>query len=776
MPNENPGAEDALSPGRFIKELWSIAPADWFGEFFLIRYQPTIENPDAKVTPVMLWTLQQIRDDWSSIETELTRQNQTKVFNIHPCVNPRFRKPKRRGKNSDVSHFMALWVDVDFHDAEAETRKRFWDTVKIFTEAGIPPSIIVESGHGLHAYWLLDKPYLIKEARPCCAGIQDTFQTSDMINDPSRVLRMPGTVNWKDAKHPATCRVIEATYKRYPLEAFKGYEVEPNKSGEDKEEENLKKQIGSSRKSRNKDIEWAKTHIVRKGEGPFGGRHNTAKAMAGHYAADRSVTSLEAAKEKLSVWNKTLCDPPIEDAQIDGCSKHAWENEEEKRKSKKEDLAEDERSDIVAAEQFVSKFGSEFLYCEPWKKWLVWDDRRWTADRRNRAFLGATKIAENSGIKRHKAERIAATLRVSQPMLATVPEEFDRDPWLLNCPNGTLNLKDGSLKGNAPSDHITYLCPTNFNPDAKAPLWEKFLSEIMNGNVGLISYLQRLAGYALTGVIRDHVLPILYGTGANGKSTFLGTLRKVFGADYSCESAPDLLMTRDTNVHPTERADLAGKRLVTTIEVEDGRRLAENFVKQLTGGDELKVRRMREDFWTLKPTWKVFLATNNKPEIRGMDVGIWRRVRLVPFTVRIPDAGQDTELGEKLSVEAEGILAWTVRGCTDWVTHGLRDPKEVLEATEEYKADADLLSRFFSDCCTIIPQARVQASQVYEAFRDWHAKEVGTEPMNGTVFGRRLTEHGFKVEKQSGKKWRIGIGISEIDDKLSSKTRKFYEF
>jgi len=226
--------------------------------------------------------------------------------------------------------------------------------------------------------------------------------------------------------------------------------------------------------------------------------------------------------------------------------------------------------------------------------------------------------------------------------------------------------------------------------------------------------------------------------------------------------APDLIMTRNQAPHPTERADLAGKRFVTTIEVEDGRRLAENFVKQLTGGDELKVRRMREDFWTLKPTWKIFMATNNKPEIKGTDFGIWRRVRLIPFSVVIGPDRIDYTLMDKLMGEREGILAWAVEGTKLWREGGLGDPTEVLSATAEYRNNADVVGMFFSDCCVLMPELRSRASDLYETFVEWHRREMGgDDALSGTAFGRRLTDLGYKVEKQSGQKWRFGVGISK---------------
>lgn len=757
-----------LSPERFIRELWAKVPGEWWAEFFTIQYRPTPSDPDAKAIQGLFYTLDQVRSDWPSIWTHLQKANRTEVRNIHPAVNPRFKKPKKRGKNSDVSHYVAAWVDVDFHGHPESVERAFWDATELFVKAELPPSIILESGHGFHAYWLFDQLYPTQEARAVCAGIQDTYKVSDAISDPSRVLRMPGTYNLKDAKNPAPCRIIQATWVRYPLSAFQDYAVEPSKSSEELSDEAAEKRardiVSRAGKSGNPEIS-----AIQKGVSD-GGRNNAAAKYAGWLFSQRLPA--DRVLSVLLEWN-VLNSPPLAEEEIRTVVGSIEKTDKENHPTRNATAdAEDERSDILAAIKFRRAFGDRFLYCDPTKHWLVWDGCRWTEDRKNIAYSKSTEIAAASGIRRHKAERIAATLRVAQPMFAIVPEELNQDPWVLNCPNGTLNLKEMKLKPHDPADRLTHLCPTEYQPDAKCDLWERFLLEIMGGSEELVRYLQRLAGYCLTGVIREHILPISYGTGANGKSTFLGVLRKVLGGDYAAEAAPDLLMTRDGAPHPTERADLAGKRMVTTVEIEDGRHLAENFVKQLTGGDEIKVRRMRENFWTLKPTWKIFLATNNKPEIKGMDFGIWRRVRLIPFSVTIAPASQDPELPEKLIKEAPGILAWAVRGCQEWRNLGLNDPKQVLEATAEYKQDADVMGKFFSDCCIILPTLRAQGSQLYESFREWHEKEVGTEPMNGTVFGRRLTELGFRVEKAGGKKWRIGIGVGELSFK-SAKTNEF---
>ena len=766
------GIEDNLSPERFAKELWGIAPLDWVVEFFLIAYKPTPEDPKAKSTSCYFFKISKVLEDWAGVARGL-RQLNAKLWNIHPSVNPRFRRPGGgRGKNSDVKSYVALWADIDFGGQETAVRAAWAALLAIFTTAGLRPSVIIESGRGIHAYWLLDKPYPNAEARPYCAGLQKEAMVcdvadggSDPINDPSRVLRMPGTDNWKDLSTPHECKIVEASYQRFPLSAFADYKAEVKKSVEDLEEERVERAMRSLGKAKDKDIERIKQGV---GEGE---RDNSTAKYAGYLLA-RGLP-VEKVQELILEWNK-LNRPPLETTDIErivgSVARAEKENHPEGRKRAKTE--EDEQGDILAAKQFVEKFGDEFLYCDTWKKWLVWDGMRWADDKLLRVFGSSTVIAAASEVKRHKAERISSTLKVAQPMLAVAAEDFNKNQWTLNCPNGALDLKEFKLTEHRRKDLNTSLCPTPYDPEAKCPLWEKFLLEIMDGNVAVVSYLQKLAGYALTGVIREHVLPIAYGSGANGKSTFLKTLRKVMGSDYAAESAPDLLLTKDRNAHPTERAGLAGKRLVTTIEVEDGRHMAENLVKQLTGGDEIQVRRMRENFWALEPTWKIFMATNNRPEIKGMDFGIWRRIRLIPFAVTIPPAGQDSTLGDKLAAEAPGILAWAVRGCQEWQKTGLQDPPVVMDATNDYKVDSDIMGRFFSDCCVILPTLRASAGTLYELFKGWYETEFNGEPMSGTAFGRRLGEHGFQVEKIGGKKWRIGIGIAE----LSRKTENLSQF
>ena len=278
------------------------------------------------------------------------------------------------------------------------------------------------------------------------------------------------------------------------------------------------------------------------------------------------------------------------------------------------------------------------------------------------------------------------------------PQELDTNSWLLNCLNGTLDLLTGELLPHQRDNLITKVAPVEYDPVAKCPVWDRFLSRIMGEDEDLIGFLQQMVGYSLTGDVSEQILFIGYGEGANGKSTFLNTLLGLLG-DYAMKATSDLLMRHQG--HPTEKADLFGKRFVATIETEDGRRLSEVFVKEATGGDPIRARRLHENFWQFNPTHTLFLATNHRPIIRGTDHAIWRRIRLIPFNVTIPDAKMDKHLIGKLRAEWPGILNWAVRGGLLWQAKGLKTPDRVEAATGIYRREMDVLADFFEDRCEL---------------------------------------------------------------------------
>lgn len=380
---------------------------------------------------------------------------------------------------------------------------------------------------------------------------------------------------------------------------------------------------------------------------------------------------------------------------------------------------------------------------------------------------GAAKWAKASQA-RGKLEA-AVKLAESEPAIRAEVDQFDADSWLLNCANGTLDLRTGKLHPHTRGDLLTALAPVTYDPAALCPTWDAFLARIMRENVELICFLQRLVGYSLTGSAREQMLFFLYGSGANGKSVFLKTILALLGRDYAKQAAPDVLIeSRDR--HPTEVADLAGVRFVASIEVSEGKRLAENLVKQMTGGDPMKARLMRQDFFQFDPQFKIFLAANHKPTIKGTDFAIWRRIKLIPFTVTIPEAEQDKTLGGKLLVELPGILAWAVRGCLAWQREGLGIPPAVVDATAAYRAESDELAPFLEECCNQGEKMRSQAGPLFKAYQAW-AEANGILPrdqLTNVRFGRQLQERGFNKAKDSSSRQTFYWGL-ELTTKPTEK-------
>ena len=428
-------------------------------------------------------------------------------------------------------------------------------------------------------------------------------------------------------------------------------------------------------------------------------------------------------------------------------------------------------TDIGNAERFAAQHGADVRYCYAWKKWIVWDSRRWRVDDsgeiERRAKLTARSILveaaaiDDSGNreemvrwakaseKRDRLNAMIALAQSEQPIPIAV-ESLDAEPWLLNCENGTVDLRTGELQQHQREDFLTKLCPLEYptEPGVDPDLWLGFLDRIFAGNAELIAFVQRLLGMSLVGDIFENVLPIFYGSGSNGKSVLQETWCGVLGLDYGMAAPDGFLVASKHERHPTEIADLHGRRFVSVNETADGGRLSESLVKRLTSRERMRARRMKEDFWEFKPTHTIVLATNHKPVIRGTDNGIWRRLRLVPFTVTIPDEQQDKNLADKLKAEYAAILQWAVTGCIQWQCDGMNlgAPEEVMAATETYRAEQDTLGEFIEECCHLDEWSEERASRLYWAWQEW-CKSRGEWAGTQTAFGLRLTDRGFGKDK-----------------------------
>ncbi len=445
-----------------------------------------------------------------------------------------------------------------------------------------------------------------------------------------------------------------------------------------------------------------------------------------------------------------------------------------------QDTAEPQPADVHRGQariayRLANRYGGKMLHVAG-IGWHAWDGTRFVADDRGEAIrnvLGELRSALAESLddkdlrsdvrKCESASGVIGVLSIAaalDPFAATV-DDLDADPYLLNVANGTLDLRTGELHPHAPSERITKITK-GAHTEARSEVWEGFLERILPDEA-VRGYVQRLVGVGLLGAVREHVLTIFTGTGANGKSVIDKALRYALG-DYAIAAEPDLFMARE-GAHPTGEMDLLGARWVAVSESDKDRRLAEATMKRLTGGDSIRARKMRQDFIEFTPSHTPILITNHLPKVRGDDPAIWRRIRVVPFDVTIPAAEQDPELSERLELDADAILSWAVQGWQDYSERGLDEPAAVRAATDEYQRDSDALSRFISECCVISPAVKSITGQLFEEWEKWRVAD-GAEQISLKAFGLALTNKGYPLPAKTanGKRWRHGIALSGVTD------------
>lgn len=423
---------------------------------------------------------------------------------------------------------------------------------------------------------------------------------------------------------------------------------------------------------------------------------------------------------------------------------------------------------IGNGERFVSKYGRDARYCFGLKDWYVWDTTRWSIrqDRlESMAKLTARSIEDESHQKKSSTKRgIDEILYMarSDPGMSIDVTSLDGDPMLFNCKNGTIDLKTGKLRNHARSDMLTKISPTSFDPEAKCPRWELFLEQVFDHDTELISYIQRMAGYMMTGLTTEHCLFFMHGLGQNGKSVLASTLIHVFG-DYAQRAPAELIMKADRNSLGSASPDLArlrGARLVVTSELEEQQRFGEARIKDLTGGDRVVARGLYKNPVEFDPTHKLLLYGNHKPTITGTDKGIWRRIRLISFEVSISEKDRDPDLLDDLKAERDGILSWMVEGCLMWQADGLASPKAVRQATDSFRGQSDHVGRFIGECCEQADGVFVAKGELYTAYKLWCSRE-GEEPLAKNTLSTRISQQGIKSKSTKACRMWIGIELRE---------------
>lgn len=425
-------------------------------------------------------------------------------------------------------------------------------------------------------------------------------------------------------------------------------------------------------------------------------------------------------------------------------------------------------SEEALALEFADRHNFYLRYVAAWSQWLLWDGKVWREEKTLivydlcrklcREFASACNDKELTKRQLASSKTVAGVISLvrSDRRIAATIDQWDCGDWLLNTPGGVVDLKTGKLLIAGPGDYLTKITATA--PGGDCPRWRAFLARVTNGDEDLQAYLQRVAGYCLTGLTREHALFFLFGHGANGKSVFVDTLMFVVG-DYAKGAPIETFVASSSDRHPTEIAGLRGARLVTAVETEEGRRWAESKIKALTGGDRITARFMRQDFFEYMPQFKLIIAGNHKPSLRSVDEAIRRRFNLIPFTVTIPAEERDATLTEKLRAEAPGILAWAIEGCLKWQRNGLSPPKAVTEATAHYLEAEDAVAEWIEACCLRDPQAFETSAALFASWKGW-AERSGEAAGSQKRFVQALEAHGLTRVKFKGNRGLQGLRLS----------------
>ncbi len=516
---------------------------------------------------------------------------------------------------------------------------------------------------------------------------------------------------------------------------------------------------------------------------PRGRRNHFLVSEAGRLRA--LGLSKEAVLTALREINETRCDPPVADREVETIA--AWVATKPGVNSlsvRSYDLTE-----LGNADRLLDRFGADLRYDVHRDIWLIWDGRRWAvdetgqahrwmeavvgsiqqeaeeltdeADKKRRAQVSAWWHASSTNFKIEAALSVARH-RDGVPVRA---EDLDRNPWLLTCLNGTVDLRSGELRPHRREELITSLSPFDYDPSAECPEWLGFLRFITKEDEELSGFLQRAVGYSLTGSTREQAFFILYGTGRNGKSTFLNAVRRIAG-DNARNTEASTFLRQDGRTVRQDLAALRGARVVTTTEIRDGDLLDEELIKRLTGGDPITARwlysRHEAEF---VPTAKVWFAVNHKPRVWGQDEGIWRRLLLVPWEVAIPEESVDKDYALKLEAEARGILAWAVRGAIHYLKVGLQPPTRVRVATKDYRQESDFLADFLSDCTEASAGESVTVGDLYRCYSSW-CKDLGLKPASATRLSLNLKERGFAQARTKASRYWSRLRLTEQGSSL----------
>jgi putative DNA primase/helicase len=710
-------------------------------------------------------------------------------------------KPTFR-RRDNVRALKAFWLDLDVGTDNANKYPGQLEAAQALVDfcraASLPRPLVVNSGNGLHAYWPVTLELSLDEWRPVAERLKYTAAALGLRADPTRtadpcsILRPVGTTNRKNGALKSVTLVREAERETSIADfanaldiALAGrptlrpagstdalpsinasFELPPTKRapGPLAEAERARIQAALRTVPADEYDTWVRIGLALKSTGDDSAfilwdqwSQNSLK-----YAGAGMRSKWESFSQGGGIGLGTL----FQIAQAHGYVPAPVEVEQ--------------LTDVGNASRLVRLFGENLRYVERFKKWLIWDGVRWAFDDERcierLAVMSAKTIyheamRETDGERRkllvrhalqsEGAMRIESMIKLARSHTG-VPrrvEQLDCNPWLLNVRNGTLDLRTATLRPARRDDSITKLAGVAFDIAAQCPAWEAFVLQVMDGNRELYGYIQRALGYCLTGSTSEQVMFVLYGHGANGKTTLLNTVRTLLG-DYAMSCPAETLMVKREGGISNDIARLRGARFVAASETEDGHRLAESLVKQLTGGDVVTARFLHQEFFDFTPEFKILLAANHKPIIQNNDHGIWRRIHLIPFEVTFPESARDRSLPGRLLAELPGILNWMLDGLRTYLRDGLALPGAVRAATDQYRSEMDVIGQWVDEHCVRAPDASAPASALYTDYSIW-AKLNGRHAVTSTRFGQKLAEHGFAKVKSSTIVYR-GITLRSV--------------
>lgn len=643
-------------------------------------------------------------------------------------------------KTENVTSVRAVFIDLDGSPLEP------------VTEWGLPPHIVVETSPGRwHAYWFVTgiEP---AEFQLVQQELARKFGGDPKVCSSAQVMRLPGFPHQKG--EPFMTRLLSIADDLSPITAdvFRAkIELEP-----------VIKPVGGSAPIMNESV-----YVI-----PDGERNTTLTSIAGRMRAGGA-----AADELLSALNEineSRCAPPLHEAEVRSIAASIA-----KYPINEPVYSEVAFSDTGNAERFVRQHADTVRFVPQNGKWLMWHGSHWefcdasTATNLaivsaksllNEAAKSTSPISREALSKHAKSSLSKAKLQAAVSLASAMPPivvnnaELDSDDFLLGVENGVVDLRTGVFRPAVREDLITMRCAARYEPEATCPVFEAFLARVTGGDKDLQDYLQCFAGYAFSGSTREQIFAFVHGNGANGKSTFLEVLRVLMGG-YATQTQPETLMASQRGGGASsDLARLIGKRLVISNEVREGAQFEENLIKQLVGGDRVTARFLYQEHFEFTPKFKLIIAGNHQPVIKGDDDGIWRRVHLIPFKHQIPVHERDKNLGAKLVMERSGILNWAIAGCLRWQKDGLIPPACITNATRAYRGEMDLLRHWIDQECITGPKCRDRSGVLYKNYRDW-CEASAIRPLTAPIFLRKLESRGFEREHTRVGNFVIGVRL-----------------